>query len=407
MPRENKRQRHQPAEAISTPAPSKPMTPMRIATTAIDTFVESLREEVKPTLGRKARAYLTEVATCVDKCSTIHRMKADDTFIPRSARINFTLKTNKETADSDEFKELAEANDTLVTETKQKLRANIIKSLEIEFGKRVDKIIGLITEAVNLAVLIAMAENDSTDDIETAATRAVFTNLIPAINETTMITEAMLSENLDVTHPAPAPAAQVTQGEQGQQPQPQPQPPAIPAPVSERARELASALFIIPLRKWMEAKKDQELRNKLRSIVNPETKKATKAAAMELDEEPTLSEAKVNDLIKEAVAKETKALRNELAKLKKNPRSNSPHPKAARGHRQGASEKEKQSQKNKNKNASKKQVRFANGQADADANGSNKNNGILKPSSYRRSSKKSNANRNKNKRGKKSNANRS
>ena len=59
---------------------------------------------------------------------------------------------------------------------------------------------------------------------------------------------------------------------------------------------------------------------------------------MEVDNKSIMSEAKMSDLIKQAVTKETDTLCKELKKLKKD---SSPHPKVKRGHCQGALEKEK------------------------------------------------------------------
>ena len=79
---------------------------------------------------------------------------------------------------------------------------------------------------------------------------------------------------------------------------------------------------------------------------------------MVVDAEPNMTEAKMNDIIKAAIFKETKELRKEIKKLRagkptsNRKRNDSPHPKDSRGQRQGALEKVKQSN---NKNYKKKQ----------------------------------------------------
>ena len=168
----------------------------------------------------------------------------------------------------------------------------------------------------------------------------------------------------------------------------------LPSSVCDRTRELVTALFIIPIRKWKEATEDQELQNKLKAILTVETKQATAAALMEVDNEPNMSKAKMNDLIKQAVTKETAALRKELNKLK---RESSPHPKESRGRRQGASEKEKKGNKQKEKKGTDTKVKFAKGSAPADDHdkGTKKSRGALRPSSYSPSPKGKRNNRNK------------
>ena len=122
MPNDNNKRRRQNNDKDETsPAPPKRETPTSIAGAAIDTFVESLREEVRPTFQRKAKAYLAKLATAAAKFATRQRMMDDESFIPRSARINFSVKTNKSTAETDEFKQLSEQTDELVAQMKRDL----------------------------------------------------------------------------------------------------------------------------------------------------------------------------------------------------------------------------------------------------------------------------------------------
>ena len=123
---------------------------------------------------------------------------------------------------------------------------------------------------------------------------------------------------------------------------------------------------------------------------------------MEVDNKPLIDKAKVKDLIKEAVSKETAALKRELNKLRSAKRSSSPHPKAKRGQCQGALSKEKKSNNNKNnqttsnKKTNKKTNRSKsnNGKANAAANDSNKNGGPVRNSSYPNSQRRIRSNKN-------------
>ena len=387
MPRDNKRQCNQTAAmATTSPAPSKPQTAIGVATMAIDSYVESLSKEVQPTLSRKAKAYLHEVASAMNKLEISMRMTADEEFIPRSARINFTIKSNQATSETEEYKTLVEENDRLVSETKQKFRDNIMASMALEMGQRLTKVATLLLTGVNLCVKIALIETKESPACELDATRQVSIALFPAVDETTAITDVLMTDELNKMYPPPTTQAS-TAGEQA----------ACPKPVVTRARELAAALFILPLRKWHKAKKAQKLREKLRAIVIAETKQATEAATMEVENEPTMSESKMKDLIKEAVSKETAALKKELARLKSAKQSDSLHPKGKRGQRQGASEKEKKSGNNKTKKKTPgKNVRLANDnddRADDAGSASRKSGGALRQSSYQSSTRKNNKNK--------------
>ena len=129
---------------------------------------------------------------------------------------------------------------------------------------------------------------------------------------------------------------------------------------------------------------------------------------MVVDAEPKMSEAKMNDIIKAAIAKETKALRKEIDLLRGNKQKggrnqdNSPHPKGSRGQRQSTLEKEKQSKKNRSNGEKGKKVRFEKDDASANANARRtRPKSILRnPASINSSKKKSNGKSNRNTTGK-------
>ena len=130
---------------------------------------------------------------------------------------------------------------------------------------------------------------------------------------------------------------------------------------------------------------------------------------MVVDAEPKMSEAKMNDIIKAAIAKETKALRKELKKLRAEKhlnsrrRKDSLHPKGSRGQCQGALEKEKQSNNNRKKKETKgKKVRFTkqSDSVDANARGTKPKSILRNPALKNSSKKKSNSKSNRNPTGK-------
>ena len=130
---------------------------------------------------------------------------------------------------------------------------------------------------------------------------------------------------------------------------------------------------------------------------------------MVVDSEPNMSEAKMNNIIKAAIAKETKEIRKEIEKLRAakhstgKKRDDSSHPKGSRGQRQGALEKEKQSNNNRKKKETKgKKVQFTK-QSDsvgANARGTKPKSILRNPASKNSSKKKSNSKSNRNPTGK-------
>ena len=227
-------------------------------------------------------------------------------------------------------------------------------------------------EGVNLCAKIALVEKSESLDNELGATRLAFSDLKTALNETTTIPVDDFTAKLEEDFEMPE---GMSQGHLQD---------TIPSTVTDRAREMVTALLIIPIRQWKEATKAQELRDKLKAVVGAETKKATEAALMEVDGEPNLSDAKINDLIKQAVTKKTATLRKEIAKLKSDAKT---HPKGSRGRRQGASEKEKngKSQKTPKKTNKTKKVHFDDNDSAGDDANASKPKGILRKPRYQKS----------------------
>ena len=129
MPSTNKRQRKSDEGAETSKAPPKAVTPIRAAEAVIDAFVESLREEVRPSLTRKAKTFLKDYVKSHTKTETTYRIQDDPDFIPRSARFNFAIKSDKSTSELEDFQQLADETDEIVNKKKKKLRNKILKSL--------------------------------------------------------------------------------------------------------------------------------------------------------------------------------------------------------------------------------------------------------------------------------------
>ena len=354
-------------DATTSKAASKPKTPTRAGEEAIDTFVESLRDEVKPILLKTAKAYLRDAITGYNKMDTYTRMNDDAEFIPRSARINFTIQSNKLTSELESFQDVKDETEEIVKETRLKLRSKILKSLDIEIKNRAERFAVDSVKATNLCTRIAIVEKDANDNLELLTTRATFEAMAAIINEATNIDEGILNGSLENAYPDPLnlPGANINQ-------------PQIPQDLLDRSKELFTAIFVIPMREWKKATEDAKIRNKLRAINNEAQKKATEETAMAIEAKPNVSESNLADLIKEAVSKETAALQKQVEELKKS--KIRPHPKESRGRLSGASEKEKQ----RKKSDRKKKVRFQkrNESADDDDSASSNPKSILRRPRY-------------------------
>ena len=185
-------------------------------------------------------------------------MNKDESFIPCSTWINVDIKSKKATSDTDAFKALQKTNEDLVAKVKKKLKQNIPLSISIEIQQRITNFTNMIVQGVHVCCQIAIIENEETPDHENECVRQTFTALMPSITETTDLTDTLMLAALNDKFPN-----NMQDQSQSQNQQPANVKNNCADATVERARELSSALFIIPARKWKEAKRTQEMRNKL------------------------------------------------------------------------------------------------------------------------------------------------
>eukprot|EP00957_Ditylum_brightwellii_P026221 1982810-Ditylum_brightwellii.AAC.1 len=68
-------------------------------------------------------------------------MLKDDEFIPHSACIEFTLMLSKEAENNQKFKDLTEKTNKIIADCRKSLKAQILKSIDIEYKLFHQKII--------------------------------------------------------------------------------------------------------------------------------------------------------------------------------------------------------------------------------------------------------------------------
>ena len=348
---------------------------MRAGEMAIDAFVESLRKEAQLPLAKSSKSYLRDFAAIKSKLETYSKINDDEDFIPRSARLSFTIKSDKDTSDLETFKALKEETDVIVTETKKKLRKKILDSMTIEINNRNKKLLSALFDGLKLCTRVALAEKGSPEKHENAAIRDTYAELATKIEEHSIFNGTELDNGLSTRFPPEANTYTVSKA------------------AMTRINELFTALFLVPIKKWCAANEEKKIRDRLQKLNADMVKEATNNAVAAMETEESVSPQKLADLIKEAVSKETAALRKEVATLRGEKKQSAK--KETRGRRPGASEKQKRSQSKGRK------VRFANGNGradDADSD-SSRGGGILRQSSYQSS-------RQKKKQGSKKNSNR-
>ena len=60
-------------------------------------------------------------------------MMEDDEFIPQSSCIKFTLMVSKEAEEDQEFKDLQETTNEIITNCRKSLKAQILKCINVEY----------------------------------------------------------------------------------------------------------------------------------------------------------------------------------------------------------------------------------------------------------------------------------
>ena len=274
MPRDNKRQRQTGDGEKTSPAPSKPATPLRAGEMAIDAFLESLREEAKLPLAKSSKSHLRDLCTLHSKIDTLGKMTDDEDFIPRSARLKFSIKSDSKTSALDEFKALKEQTDLIVQETKTKLREKIVDTLTIETSNRSKLLAESTLNGLHLCTLIALAEKGNPARLANKATRDAYATLAQSIEETSPVTGTVMDNKLTQLYPPDGTTD------------------AVPTAAATRISELFTALFVVPICKWNEAHHEKKIRDCLQQINANLVKEATNNTVVAMETEESVSQEK-------------------------------------------------------------------------------------------------------------------
>ena len=114
---------------------NKNKAPLEVAVEQITVHVASLQSQLATILGRAAKSHLTSLSKLHHKKIQLTKMEEDNDFVPRSARLQFTLKASKLTEQSDELTTLQDETKTLVGEFQTSLKEKIVKATKIEEKK--------------------------------------------------------------------------------------------------------------------------------------------------------------------------------------------------------------------------------------------------------------------------------
>ena len=107
-------------------------SPLAAAEELVASHVESLHDGIATLLLTRGREYLALSQRLFYKEKNKVRMEQDDTYIPVSARVNFTLQVVKEAKESTDFQTLQDSTALIIKRHQEELKQCILESIAID-----------------------------------------------------------------------------------------------------------------------------------------------------------------------------------------------------------------------------------------------------------------------------------
>jgi hypothetical protein len=285
--------------------------PTTAAKAFLSTALVSLPDSVK--------SFVTPLATKYNRLKSRERQQrttlakfSDDTYIPRSARINFELKCSESVSESNEFKTLSTTIATSVTAFQLELKAAMNATVELEIQTtQFDQSQVFFQTIHRLGSILYLANHPATKP-ESVPGHALARFLIEK-------QRGSLYKHLPLT-PASVYPHYEKFAEDGVTYNIGDTPENLTAPfaaILERLNPAIEAIFVTSWDKQVEYYNERAQQEAIETQIRLFTVgTATEATAMQIDTEPTADATTIKDLVATSVAQKTKKLEKELAKLK-------------------------------------------------------------------------------------------
>ena len=151
--------------------PSKRQSPKALALDFIQAKTGSLQPTITSTLLKLGTHHLELHMKAFHKATQKKRMMDDEEFIPRSARIEFTLMVAKEAEDDQEFIDIREATNEIITDCRKSLKAQILKCIDVEYKLLHQQIVEDFAKNLRFVTkqhLVLLEDNSNIDETVTA-----------------------------------------------------------------------------------------------------------------------------------------------------------------------------------------------------------------------------------------------
>ena len=310
----NKRARTDP-NVVSSENSSATKTPKSQAQAYISQHVESLHHNIATILKKVGFDHINLIHKLLGKTNQLLKMELDQSLIPRSARLDFTLKSSKKVEELPDYIQLKEETEIYIKAVKQNLKARIIVATKLEIkALRKELLEHFVKGSFLTAKTLKIGEGEPAADIHSIISQIIndsheyflphFDTDLPTFKET-------YKTLLDVaTFPTPGIAA----------PEPSqqlvvlsphfaanaPRPVPVPMPMSNSnatIKRTIECLFITSVERYSAQEKRNEININLKKLdINHLTEAATAEAEMDVSNEPSVTP----ENLKELVAKETK-----------------------------------------------------------------------------------------------------
>ena len=350
---QNKRVRFDVNQPATPKQPKdKKESPKSLALSSILRFSETLQSDLGTIFNNLGKEWIDIIAKYRTKTDQIIKMKEDDDFIPRSARINeFNFYVTKAVEEDADFTVIKEDTAAITLRYRKDLKTQVLRTMIIEIKileARARKHFLHAVTTVTKATLIATQVN--------AACLHRIINTIFEFNDERILDEtgiayedfceAYKTEHALTVFPiTDTPAVEVSPETHNQ----------------ERIKDAAPskinilATLITPVEIFIAREKAIETNITLRKLLtSTEQEKSNEETQIRMDLEGSVDKELIQEMINKATEEKTKALRSELGQLKKLIKNTDQGKKDRRGQLGGASTPSKKSTKRNHREKGKK-----------------------------------------------------
>ena len=127
---------------------TKVKTPKALALACVQSHVASLHPQVTKIINTYGVQFVDIYHKIEQKKIQLYKMENDDTFIPRSARINFEFHVRPEVQQTDEFSVIQSSTTELIKDFQQNLKHKILETIPLDIKHLQNKLNSTICELI-------------------------------------------------------------------------------------------------------------------------------------------------------------------------------------------------------------------------------------------------------------------